>query len=276
MSLAYHLLPSIYECHCHTPLCKHAIGEPIEYVEAAVNRGLGGIIFTDHVPLPDFCNQRVRMSRDELPLYLDMIQEVSEAGSDDFFVGVGLECDFLPGLESWIEDILGQADFKHIIGSVHPQVPEYVSKYSTGDPFKDQVVYFDLIAQSAESGLYDTLGHCDLIKNEFMDEWDLDAVFPHILEALDRIAATGVAIELNTSGVNKTVPEINPGPRILKAVCERNIPVVLGADAHRPIRVGDGFVMAMDLLKAIGFDAIYRPKGRGRVRIPLKPEPFID
>ena len=45
--------PLLYESHCHTPLCKHAFGEPEEYAAMALRRGLKGIIFTCHCPLPD-------------------------------------------------------------------------------------------------------------------------------------------------------------------------------------------------------------------------------
>jgi hypothetical protein len=60
------------------------------------------------------------------------------------------------------------------------------------------------------------------------DAWDLDKIWTDVLWCLDRIAATGCAMELNTSGVAKEVPEMNPAPRILRAMCERGIPVVIG------------------------------------------------
>jgi histidinol-phosphatase (PHP family) len=269
MSLASSLFPSLKEVHCHTPFCHHAIGEPFEYAEKAASRGLAGIIFTDHIPLPEGYSPNVRMAIDELDAYLTLIAGVKQQFKGIVEVDVGLESDFLPGLEPWLKEVHARADFRHIIGSVHPQTPEY-QKYCTGDAFEDQKIYFDLVAQSAESGLFDTLGHCDLIKNETVGKWDIERIFPFVCSALDRIAETGVAIELNTSGVNKADPEINPGPEILLAIKERGIPVVLGADAHRPERVGDGFSFALELLSSLGFDAVYRPEGRERVKVPLQ------
>ena len=58
-----------------------------------------------------------------------------------------------------------------------------------------------------------------------------------IRRCLDRIAATDTAMEINTSGLNKLYPEMNPGPQMLAEMCERGIPVVMGADAHDPVRV---------------------------------------
>lgn len=79
---------------------------------------------------------------------------------------------------------------------------------------------------------------------------------PHILKCLDRIAVTGIAMELNTSGRNKTLPQMNPGPEILRAMRERDIPVVVGSDAHEPGRVADNFLEAYDLLEACGYDRV--------------------
>ena len=31
--------PVLYESHCHTPLCKHAFGEPDEYAPMQLARG---------------------------------------------------------------------------------------------------------------------------------------------------------------------------------------------------------------------------------------------
>jgi histidinol-phosphatase (PHP family) len=76
---------------------------------------------------------------------------------------------------------------------------------------------------------------------------------PDIRRALDRIAATGVAMELNTSGLNKTVPEMNPGPAMLREMSTRGIPIVIGADAHLPQRVGDKYEEALDMLREAGY-----------------------
>ena len=42
--------PILYETHMHTPLCKHARGEPEAYAAVAEQRGLKGIIVTCHNP----------------------------------------------------------------------------------------------------------------------------------------------------------------------------------------------------------------------------------
>jgi histidinol-phosphatase (PHP family) len=130
-------------------------------------------------------------------------------------------------------------------------------------------VYFDHLARSAETRLYDTLAHPDLIKNESPSDWDFARIRPDIERALDRIAATGVAMELNTSGVNKTIKEINPSPAMLGMIRERGIPIVLGADAHRPVRVGDGYADALRTLQQVGFTEVNFFLNRQRQTVPI-------
>ena len=39
-----------FDSHMHTPLCKHARGNPTEYAAVAWERGLKGIVVTCHNP----------------------------------------------------------------------------------------------------------------------------------------------------------------------------------------------------------------------------------
>ena len=62
---------------------------------------------------------------------------------------------------------------------------------------------------------------------------------------------------------------MNPGPAQLAMMFERGIPVVLGADAHRPDRVGDNFVTALNLLREIGYKEVNIFLDRRRHAIPI-------
>jgi len=95
-----------------------------------------------------------------------------------------------------------------------------------------------------------------LIKNMTADDWQPSRIMDDILRSLDRIAATGMAMELNTSGANKLIAEMNPFPDMLVEMSSRGIPVCIGADAHEPGRVADRFWDALRLLKSCGFDDV--------------------
>ncbi len=248
--------PILYESHCHTPLCHHADGHPREYAEAALKAGFKGIIVTCHCPLPDRHSHWVRMAPGEFDLYLSLIEEAREEYAGRLEVHAGLESDFFPGVEPWLKELHAKHPLNHVLGSVHPQLPEYQDAYYEGDDFLFQQTYFDHVAQAAETGLFDTMAHPDLVKNLASDEWDFRRIKPYIADALDRIAATGVAMELNTSGRYKAVPQMNPSSAMLEMMQERGIPVVLGADAHVPFRVGEGYEDAMRKLQRSGYEEI--------------------
>ena len=261
--------PLLYESHCHTPLCKHATGSPSDYAAVAEQRGLKGIIITCHGPLPDGMGLEHRMAPEQFDEYVDLVAAAREEFAGRVDVRLGLESDFLPGFESWAETLHARVPLHHVLGSVHMQTTYYRERYFTPDSFAYQQTYFEHLAQSAESGLFDTLAHPDLVKNEAPHEWLYSRIEPHIKRALDRIAKTGVAMELNTSGMNKALPEMNPGPRTLAMIQERGIPVVIGADAHRPARVADRYEQALRLLDELGFESVSYFLERRRTEVPI-------
>ena len=65
-----------------------------------------------------------------------------------------------------------------------------------------------------------------------------------------------MAMELNTSGTNKLVSEMNPFPEMLVEMSVRQIPVCIGADAHEPGRVADQFEEALRLLESCGYSTV--------------------
>jgi histidinol-phosphatase (PHP family) len=260
----------VYEMHAHTPLCKHALGEPEEYAQVAWERGMKGIVITCHSPLPEGISSAVRMDEGQLPDYQEMVLRAQAAWQGRVDVRMGMESDYFPGTESYIERLHGRMNFHHVLGSVHPHIKEYRLRYDQGDWSAFHRQYFLSLAEAAETGLFDTLAHPDIVKNLGSAEWNLDRLWPDILRCLDRIAQTGVAMELNTSGLNKVFPEMNPGIRMLAAMFERSIPVVVGADAHVPQRVGDGFLQAYQILEEVGYREVSYFLERKQKRLSIK------
>jgi histidinol-phosphatase (PHP family) len=248
--------PILYESHMHTPLCHHASGYPEAYAAVAQKRGLKGIIVTCHNPTHDGWSPSTRMRLDEFEDYVTMVEQARQTWAGRVDVRLGLESDYVPGVESWLEELHGRAEFHHILGSVHPTLPDYQNRYLNGDIVAFQRTYFEHLAMAAETGLFDTLSHPDLVKIVEPSAWKFEYLLDTIRLVLDRIAVTGVAMELNTSGLNKRLPEMNPGRPILEEMVQRNIPVVLGADAHTPTRVAADYEAALDTLIDVGYTKI--------------------
>jgi len=262
--------PLLYETHLHTPLCRHASGPPEAYAAVARQRGLKGIIVTCHNPTDNGWSPDVRMQMNEFPDYLAMVARARQQWAGQVDVRLGLESDYVPGMEPWLETLHRQAPFDYILGSVHPHLPDYKQRYFTGDIIAFQRAYFEHLALATETGLFDALAHPDLVKIVQPAAWQPERLRDTIGRALDRIRATGIAMELNTYGLRKTPAEMHPGPLMLQEMQQRGIPVVIGADAHQPHRVADNFEAALDALTAAGYTevSIFLNRRRHTINIP--------
>src|SRR5262249_13456851 len=87
--------------HMHTPLCRHATGHPAEYAREAMRKGLPEIGFSDHSPMPEPFDDW-RMDIGDLPRYFELVDEAREK-TPGFPIRLGLECDYFPGQEDWIQ-----------------------------------------------------------------------------------------------------------------------------------------------------------------------------
>lgn len=248
--------PVLYESHMHTPLCKHASGQPEEYARAAQKRGLKGIIVTCHNPVIDGWATRYRMNLSQFPTYVSMVAQARQKWAGQVDVRLGLESDYYPGAEDWLAELHQKAEFNHILGSVHSPLPEYKKLYFNGSVDDYFRTHFEHLAQAAETGLFDTLAHPDLVKIAEPQAWNVERLLDDVRRSLDRIAVTGVAMELNTSGLNKPLAEMHPSDTILAEMRQRDIPVVVGADAHEPARVAANYEDALRLLQTAGYNQV--------------------
>ena len=98
--------PILYESHMHTPLCKHATGEPEAYAAVAEKRGLKGIIVTCHNPINEAWGAKYRMDIDQFDDYLAMVARARQAWAGRVDVRLGMECDYYPGAAALQAEIL--------------------------------------------------------------------------------------------------------------------------------------------------------------------------
>ncbi|MBF0593977.1 MAG: histidinol-phosphatase HisJ [Candidatus Omnitrophica bacterium] len=241
----------------HTPLCGHASGEPVEYVRQAIDVGLKEIGFSDHAPLLSHKDPGIAMDITQLPLYHKMIEGVRRQFSDKITINVGIEADYLPGFEDATRTMLSAYPYDYVIGSVH-----FIEKWGFDDPIqlkewdKKDVndvyrEYFKLLRQSARAGLFDILGHVDLVKKfDFHPTEDMtDEIEANALAYKE----SGVVIEINSSGLHKPAGEIYPSLAHLKVYRQHNVPITFGSDAHKPVQVGRDFNKARDWAMAAGY-----------------------
>ena len=245
--------------HVHTPLCRHAEGAPTEFIDAAKRAGLAEIGFSDHNPMPEAFDDW-RMNLDELPHYLDFVAEARASG---FPVRLGLECDFIPGRESWIEKLAGMAEWDYLIGSVHYLAsgwdvdnPKHLFRFTEDSVESIWDRYWELFNQCVRSRLFDFVAHPDLPKKfGYRPKGDLRRYYGPAVEALRE--ANG-AFEINTAGLRKPANEIYPAQEFLELASQAGVPLVINSDSHSPGELGAGFEVATARAREAGYRQVAR------------------
>jgi histidinol-phosphatase (PHP family) len=234
-----------------------AEGELTEYLKTAQARGLTEIGFSDHFHVK---KQDYSMSRTKLAEYVRKVEAFKK--TVDFPIKLGLEIDFISGLENEIVDVLRIANFDYVIGSVHFidgwgfDDPKYIAEYQKWDVNKLYCAYFGLVQQCAKSRLFNIIGHADLIKKfNYRPKGDITEIY---LETVEAFKKSNVCVEVNTRGLMVPCNEIYPSKVFLKMCFEAGIPITLGSDAHSPKEVGNGFSQAVKLIREVGYEKIAR------------------
>jgi histidinol-phosphatase (PHP family) len=258
--------------HTHTSRCGHAHGTPAEYVAVAQKAGVLAIGIADHIPLLPEPDPELSMEACELGDYVAEVREIQRRFPG--FVLLGIEADYRPDTLSEVRSLLDSHPFDYVIGSVHHlgdwgfDDPRQLDGYSSRDIDGVWVEYFELVGDAAESGLFTILGHLDLVKKfGYRPIRTLDRDLDRLIE---RVARTGIVVEINTAGLRKPVREAYPSLEILGKLCAAEVPITFGSDAHRPEEVGRDFVHAADLARSAGyteFAALAATPTGGRARV---------
>jgi histidinol-phosphatase (PHP family) len=208
-------------------------------------------------------------ARDDLDEYCGFVREETD-------LRLGIEMDFVPGREDRIASQLDGRDWDFVVGSVHflrdhSLDTEDYSVWGAGESAeKIWRRYFDTVAESARSGLYDIIGHPDLVK-----VWGRTAPRPdgdlrrYYEPAVEAFADTGVAVEVSTAGWRKPVGEQYPSVPFLEMLLDAGCPLALSSDAHEPDQLGYEYERAVELLQSLGAGEIAVFHRRTRSLEPL-------
>ena len=242
---------------------------PEEYISPAISAGLSEIGFSEHLTLYREEDEWF-MKRENLSLYLNKIDELRKA-NDRIVVRTGFEVEYFRGREKETGDFLKSLPLDYIIGSVH-----YLGEWSVdhrADFYEGRNIddlfesYFNEVCAAAESGLFDIIGHCDLIRiYGYRPSTDPE---PHYRKLAKSMKKGDVAFEVNTNGRNRPLADFYPDRRFLGVFRDENIPVCVNSDAHMPSRVGQYFNEAYELLRYIGFTEMAVFENRKRKMIPF-------
>ena len=198
-----------------------------------------------------------RLKFEDMQKYENLVLEAKERYKNDIEILLGYEVDYLP--HHMDERVLSRK-VDYMIGSVHFinewgfDNPEFIGGYKTRDIDEIWQSYFDAIEEMAKTGLFDIVGHLDLIKIfKFLPNKDIRMISNNALKAIKQ---SNMTIEINAAGFRKPINEPYPSQSLLEVVYELDIPITFASDAHEIDHIGFKYDEIVELVKNIGFSKV--------------------
>ena len=278
---AAHDLP--LDAHLHTEQSPDS-AVPIDvYAALAVERGIAEICITDHV---DFDPRDPAYAYSRFDDRERVVRGAAERWArEGVSIRFGAELTYNRRWDADVRDHLRRHRYDYVIGSVHdwpesPYWPSRVREWVTGRSLDEILApYYAEIIAAAQSGLFDTIGHLDVVKRYLhpaITAADL-AKRPDLQEpALRAIIDGGVSLEVNSSGLRYPGAETYPSATVVARYRELGGKrVVVGSDAHSRGSFAARLDESYRHLSAAGFTALTFRRGDIRAEIPIPP-PSID
>ena len=246
-----------YHMHLRAPdeSIEHTVGAVERFVEAAAERGLDEIGFSEHVYY--FTQTRslwdvpyhVERCRYDLESYVEAVAEAKRQGMP---VKLGIEVDYVPGREEDTAQLLAPYPWDYVLGSIHflgaagiDGSPTLVDEVGVEEAWHR---YYEALASAASSGLFDSLAHPDLVRMHGPEiPWD----WSEVAGSLD-----GTCLEVSSAGLHKPHGKLYPNPDLLREARSRGTTITLASDAHIPQNVGRDLDKAVEHARAAGYETV--------------------
>lgn len=236
------------DTHVHTHHSCDSEMDPADAVRAARERGLAALVLAEHVDFDPadqgfgyYDAEAVRRTFSEFRI-----------PHTEFRVFKGVEVTYQPQYEGAIREFVRAGRFDWVIGSVHLVGPDDISRpeqreryFSARDQRQAYGDYLGEVEKLVASGLFDCLGHLDLCKrygHTFYGPMAARDFEPQVARILRGVIASGMHLEVNTSGLRQDPREPYPSLDVVRVY--RSLggdKLVLGSDAHAPEHVGYAF-----------------------------------
>ena len=247
----------MYDFHVHTYFSDDCSIEMESYVMHAIEQGLTGICFTDHIDI-DYPCPEMKFQFD-YSRYIDEISKLKEKYKGKLDILTGIEFGMQPHILETDKSFFQDKCFDYILGSIHAANRKelYGGDFLIDNTEKQGITdYFnDLICCVKNFKSLHNLGHLDAI-SRYVSKGSYKAVdfMEYIEEALRAMVYNGKGLEVNTSGKRYGLPHFHPEPGILALYQKLGGEIVtLGSDSHNPSTLGYGFAEAKEMLLSLGF-----------------------
>jgi len=268
--------------HLHSDASHDGTGSLEEYCVRASDAGFRELGFANHMDLHPCLSHAGTYDHER---FLREVEQTS-ARYPDIVLRIGVEVTYHRELEGEIYKALSGLKLDYVLGSVHIvgencfSITEregaeryFQDKFSPPEAYGP---YFDTVMALVKSGLFDALGHMDVIKkfasavSEFYESFDIREFYGPVRKILEGMMKRDMALEVNTSGLFHPVEEIYPSSFVLKLYRELGGErVIVGSDAHRPGELGRGLDEAVEMLRGLGFGELTVFENRMPRQVPL-------
>lgn len=261
------------DSHSHSRFSFDSEGDCEKNILAAIEAGLDGLAFTDHIdrvngPL-DYCFDFDDYIRTLLPL--------KARYKDRLLVLIGAEMGLNLEKKDWIEAAMTDDRFDYFIGSLHTVDNEDVAStlYTyKGDlkPFYKN--YYDAMVDAATgtSG-YHILGHMDYLDRYVQDKGMIPPFAfykEQVAAVLEHLIQKDLVLEYNTAGKYKGLSYGNPKEDILRLYQDLGGKrICLSSDGHKSAHMGRDFDSAKNYLLHLGFTHATYFEKKVPVEVPL-------
>ncbi len=258
----------MHDSHIHSNFSKDSHMSAQEACKKAVETGLNGLVFTDHV---DFDYPDIDFGTINFNEYFDYFLKLKKEWQPELDIQIGVEIGYQPQVLDENLSLLDKYSFDFVINSVHvidkldPYFPDTYFKGRTQREAYERYLQEILYSVNAFDN-YDVVGHIGYaarygnFKDKHLRYLDYSDILDQILKAA---IEKGKGIELNTSGLRSDLKSPIPGYDIFGRYLELGGEIItIGSDAHYVEYVGHSFDEALECLKNIGFKYITHFEGR--------------
>ena len=252
--------------------CRHAKGELLPVVEAAIARGFTHYGLSEHCPrdrMQDLYPDEHALGPDGLAsafaAYADKAMALRERFADRIELLVGFETERLPP-DSWaarMTALRASAPFDYVVGSVHDvdgtwvdYKPEITAQLADQLGGRDvlHARYFEALIELVQTLRPEIVGHLDLVRKFDGPSASFSpAAMRHVERALEAVRASGAMLDVNCGAARRGYSPVYPLPEILARACRMGIAVTLGDDSHGAHDVGVGLDGCLAAIAAAGY-----------------------
>jgi histidinol-phosphatase (PHP family) len=259
----------LVDYHTHSSdFSPDAVSSMEELCEAAISRGVRELAITEHCDVNGW--NGIPCDFDEEP-YFAALDKLRLKYGGRLTVVCGLELGQPPQNSELATRYSSNPKFDFIIGSLHNLNGEedfYFLKYPDAKTCQTLMErYFTELREMIVFGGFDVLGHISYplryIRGRDGLDFDFSGYTAELEDIFRLLAASGMGIELNTSGLRQPIGETMPVPDIvgLYRRCGGEI-ITLGSDAHAARDVGTGIAEGISVIRDAGFKYLTVYKNR--------------